>query len=198
MASPSIAPASVGSLTHSPRQLPRASRVWQASDVRAWPTVAVERLLRSTRRYECSWPISASRREGRLMPSPIKSLSGHVARVLFRKFNRVIGSIFLDSVSRAPFLAVERLAQPASNASDKTTCRSRRRRAFMAMLSAIVPFNQSGLIPADLTTPDHSSVCDLMSAANWSGVPGVTTTPSSLNLVAIAGFASALLVSALS
>jgi hypothetical protein len=57
MALPPIAPASVGSLTHSPRQLPRASRVWQASDVRAWPTVAVERLLRSTRRYDCSWPI---------------------------------------------------------------------------------------------------------------------------------------------
>lgn len=55
MASPPIAPASLGSLTHSPRQLPRASRVWRANDVRAWPTVAAERLLRSTRRYDC-WP----------------------------------------------------------------------------------------------------------------------------------------------
>ena len=61
MASPPIAPASLGSLTHSPRQLPRASRVWRANDVRAWPTVAAERLLRSTRRYDCSWPVSDRR-----------------------------------------------------------------------------------------------------------------------------------------
>ena len=58
--------------------------------------------------------------------------------------------------------------------------------------------NQSGWIPADLMTPDHSSVCDLMKAVNWSAVPGVTTTPSSVSLPASAGFASALLVSALS
>ena len=37
------------------------------------------------------------------------------------------------------------------------------------MLSAIVRFNQSGLIPADLTTPDQSSVCDLMDAARLVG-----------------------------
>src|SRR6266581_5752708 len=58
--------------------------------------------------------------------------------------------------------------------------------------------DQSGWIPADLMTPDQSSVCDLMKAVNWSDVPGVTTTPSSASLFAIAGFDSALLVSALS
>src|SRR6266568_4073150 len=58
--------------------------------------------------------------------------------------------------------------------------------------------HQSGWIPADLMTPDQSSVCDLMKAVNWSDVPGVTTTPSSASLPAIAGFASALFVSTLS
>src|SRR5258706_941270 len=104
-----------------------------------------------------------------------------------------------SACTAAGFRAVERPAQPASNATDSTTtCRAQRRSGLMVMLSAIVRCNQSGLIPADLTTPDQSSVCDLMKAVNRSGVPGATTTPSSPSLFAIAGFASALLVSALS
>src|SRR5262252_5502720 len=66
------------------------------------------------------------------------------------------------------------------------------------MQSQIDPADQSGRIPADFTTPDQSSVCDLMTPANCSGVPGVTTTPSSPSLFAIAGSASALFVSVFS
>src|SRR6266550_9034730 len=66
------------------------------------------------------------------------------------------------------------------------------------MMLSTVPFDQSGLMPPDLMTRDHSSVCDAMNAAKSSGVLGVTMTPSSASLFPTAGLASALLISMLS